>query len=442
MGSKNLKAIAVRGSGGVKVADPDKLFELTEYAASLLNRREQPSQYFPRPYFSKYYSPKTDKFYADLDKARVRWDSCQGCPIGCRYFIDVPGGGHGQVQCVDFYLMLLTSVVSRETTKATEVGNRLGINFFQYPLLNVLSTAFQKGYLTEQNTGLPFSKGVFSGEFSIAMFEAIAFKRGEIGAILAEGMPRLAYYIAKKYNDPSFEETAKRFGTRGMASHWSQHFPVNALTWALDSRDPYDDFHEYTYFYSMKSVYATKEEKKAAAKRAYGSEKAIDYFSWDYKAQTTKRLIERACIKSSLILCDWAFPIVMSQYTKDHMGDPSLESKLYSAVTGIETTEEEMYVIGERIFNLERAIMIREGRRREQDHCPYEFTLPTNETVWHGTYEDGPTTYKGVFVDPDYFNTKFLDEFYELAGWSKEGVPTRARLEGLGLKDVADSLGL
>ncbi|MCD6470715.1 hypothetical protein J7L29_07960 [Candidatus Bathyarchaeota archaeon] len=440
MGSKNLKAIAVRGTGGVKVADPDRLMELVRYASRLLYSPEH--RWWPKPYFGKYYSPKPKEVLDSLDEARVRWDACDSCPIGCRYYLDIPGSVRGQVQCVDFALIFVGYPATRESMKPTELGNKLGVNFFQlFVMLSCLQTAAEKGYLTDENTGLPFSKGVYSPEFVSAMFEAIAYKRG-FGAVLAEGMPRLAYYIAEKYNDPSFIEIGKMSGHRGFATHWSQHFPVNALLWALDSRDPFDDFHEYTYWYSMKAVYMTEEEKKVAAKKAYGSEKAIDYLSWDYKAKTAKILIERACIKSSLPLCDWAFPIITSPYTKDHSGDTSLESKFYSAVTGIETSEEEMYVIGERIFNLERAIMVREGRRREQDYLPYEFTKPKDEVIWPGSYEDGPKTLKGVYVDPDYFNTKLLDEFYEVAGWTKEGIPTRAKLEELGLKDVADSLGL
>jgi aldehyde:ferredoxin oxidoreductase len=57
----------------------------------------------------------------------------------------------------------------------------------------------------------------------------------------------------------------------------------------------------------------------------------------------------------------------VSQSREDRLGDTSVESKLLSAVTGIEISEEELNRIGERIYNLERAIMVREGRTRKED---------------------------------------------------------------------------
>jgi len=288
---------------------------------------------------------------------------------------------------------------------------------------------------------LPFSKPDDPGEFLTILFDLIAQKRG-IGNQAAEGMPRLSDYFAKTHNDKSFRQMSEMFGHHGMASHWSEHFPTNALVWASDSRDPFNDFHEYTYWYSKKCCYATREQKEAAAEKAYGSKKALDYQSYEWVPQTARRLVQRACIKSSLILCDWAFPIVMNQYTEEHQGDTSLESQIYSAVIGLDTSEEEMYEMGERIFNLERALMVREGRRREQDHLAPEFAVPTSQPIWYGNYEDGPTEEDNMYVDPDYFNNQLLDSWYQLLGWTSAGIPTRARLKELGVEGIADKLKL
>jgi aldehyde:ferredoxin oxidoreductase len=132
----------------------------------------------------------------------------------------------------------------------------------------------------------------------------------------------------------------------------------------------------------------------------------------------------------------------MNQYTEEHQGDTSLESQIYSAVTGLDTSEEEMYEMGERIFNLERALMVREGRRREQDHLAPEFAVPTSQPIWYGNYEDGPTEEDNMSVDPVYFNNQLLDSWYQLLGWTSAGIPTRARLKELGVEDIADKLKL
>ncbi|GAJ16178.1 unnamed protein product [marine sediment metagenome] len=70
------------------------------------------------------------------------------------------------------------------------------------------------------------------------------------------------------------------------------------------------------------------------------------------------------------------------------------------------------------------------------------FTVPRNKSIWYGTYEEGTTKEEGTFVDPDIFNTTFLDHWYSLMGWTNDGVPTRSKLEELGMKDVADKLGV
>ena len=105
-------------------------------------------------------------------------------------------------------------------------------------------------------------------------------------------------------------------------------------------------------------------------------------------------------------------------------------AELFSAVTGIEMDEEGIYEVGARINCLERAFCVREGLTRKDDHIQGKIM---NEPV-----QSGP--FKGERLDPDKFE-EMLDELYELKGWDKEsGIPTRAKLESLGLKDVVDEL--
>ncbi|MEM3045832.1 MAG: aldehyde ferredoxin oxidoreductase C-terminal domain-containing protein [Candidatus Bathyarchaeia archaeon] len=113
-------------------------------------------------------------------------------------------------------------------------------------------------------------------------------------------------------------------------------------------------------------------------------------------------------------------------YSEKGYGDTAVEARLLSAVTGIETTEEELNRFGERIINLERAIMIREGRTRKDDESvtPY-FQKPDRD---------------GILLDTAQFS-RLIDEFYELRGWNKStGRPTREKLEELDLREVADEL--
>lgn len=109
---------------------------------------------------------------------------------------------------------------------------------------------------------------------------------------------------------------------------------------------------------------------------------------------------------------------------------PKELAELFSAVTGVNRNETDMLKCGERIYNLERSFDVREGITRKDDHMSERFhTEPLS---------DGP--YKGERLDLKDFD-KMLDKYYELRGWDIEtGIPTRNKLEELGLKNVADEL--
>ncbi|MEM1734215.1 MAG: aldehyde ferredoxin oxidoreductase C-terminal domain-containing protein, partial [Pyrobaculum sp.] len=105
--------------------------------------------------------------------------------------------------------------------------------------------------------------------------------------------------------------------------------------------------------------------------------------------------------------------------------------KLFKAATGLDVGLEYFNEVGDRIYTLIRAFWIREygGWSREMDMPPKKwFKQPL--TV-------GPL--KGARLDYDGYN-KLLDYYYEIRGWSREGVPTRETFERLGLGDVAAQL--
>ena len=159
-----------------------------------------------------------------------------------------------------------------------------------------------------------------------------------------------------------------------------------------------------------------------------------------------------------LVLCSWAWPIPENGgiVSGDHIGDtPTLESRIYSAVTGNEIDQEELYKIGEMIFNLERAILLRNGRRgREDDRIDeHYFTVPLQSMaiqefshLYHNFWcwvpgKDGELLVKsGAVLDREKFE-KMMDEYYQYRGWEvRTGLPNRARLEELGLGDIASDL--
>lgn len=101
-------------------------------------------------------------------------------------------------------------------------------------------------------------------------------------------------------------------------------------------------------------------------------------------------------------------------------------AKLLEKVVGLSFSEEQLMEIGERIYNLERMFLIREGITRKDDNLPERyFQEPTPA---------GLEAVKGKVIDRSKFE-HMLDEYYELHGWDQEGKPLPATLARLGLQE-------
>jgi aldehyde:ferredoxin oxidoreductase len=98
---------------------------------------------------------------------------------------------------------------------------------------------------------------------------------------------------------------------------------------------------------------------------------------------------------------------------------------------GVKISEADFRMIGERIINLARAFNVREGIGRKDD------TLP--ERFFEEPISEGPA--KGLVIKKEKFTT-ILDEYYDLMGWDRNGIPTKTKLMELGLSDVTDEIEL
>jgi len=101
-------------------------------------------------------------------------------------------------------------------------------------------------------------------------------------------------------------------------------------------------------------------------------------------------------------------------------------TKLYNLVTGAEMTTQEMKMAGERINNLARVFNVREGLGRKDDGLPWKVM---NQPIT----DEGPS--KGAYVTQEELDL-LLDDYYEARGWTREGVPTVAKLKELGMDDL------
>jgi aldehyde:ferredoxin oxidoreductase len=285
------------------------------------------------------------------------------------------------------------------------------------------------------------------------LVKRIAYREG-IGDIFAEDVPR----AIEKLKLPELLKKAARiqFPLWGQPAHRqgrvyeAQPSPIwihTSLHWAIDSRDPMASHHQSS-FVSMwfplhhegKAGSSDVDFKKLLAtyKKIFGTSKGMEpgFENIDEKTALTFWLDNRAQIKDSLLLCDWCFPRILRGFhtreellaAEDYCGDIDAEAKMLSPLTGIDFTSADLDKAGDRIRNLDRALHIRNYNRSRKDDSSGE---------WVGEY---PEKTDGTKWDMPLFN-KILDSYYDKRGWDKKtGRPTRAKLEELGLKDVADGL--
>ncbi|MEM1726338.1 MAG: aldehyde ferredoxin oxidoreductase C-terminal domain-containing protein, partial [Candidatus Bathyarchaeia archaeon] len=136
------------------------------------------------------------------------------------------------------------------------------------------------------------------------------------------------------------------------------------------------------------------------------------------RAKAVKELEDLYTIIDSMIVCKFS----RGTYYKEFED----MAKVYTLITGIETTPEEMRRKGERINNLARVINVREGLGRKDDTLPYK-------VMHHPVPDEGPS--KGAYVSQKELDL-MLDDYYEVRGWTREGIPTPEKLRELNMEDL------
>ena len=436
LGSKNLKAVAVLGTGSPLVARPEELKELNKLTIHL-NKRDPLHAPFP-----------------EEQVRRTGQSSCFQCGLDCKYRNSFrTASGKNVVRKCQSMFVYLPWVFGRpgESTEtavdATGICNDLSLCTMEmYNVVQWLDTCYKSGYLTDKQTGLDISK-LGTREFFENLATMIARREG-FGDILAEGLLRAGEKLGEESRAHFSNEVS---GVGDGASYSAREYLMNGLLYALEPRQPIAMLHEISWLTGLwvmnqanpKSSPVTSEVFRAAATTFWGSDKAWDLNTHEGKAVAAARIIDRTYVKDSLLLCDSAWPLMVSWNTPDQVGDPTLESRTFSAVTGIETDEAGLHQYGERIFNLQRHVLLREGRRPKVDDVPEEFNfVDPVEAVFMNpdVIVPGPgeevISRKGQILDREVFE-EMRKEFYELRGWdSGSGLQKAETLERLGLSDL------
>ena len=461
MGAKKLKAIAIRGTGGVKVANPAQFISACKEVADLISAG---------PTFNPIGGPP----------GPGSLPCSHGCPLGCTSMrkgdpagLEVGSGTRNMMKhCVDpmytwgwdrteyptkFIKKEYTGDIFTRPTKGfgddigselQTIGEGLGISGWNYVNNYVWVSACVDNGIAELN-GHKLEPD--KPEFWHDLLYKIAYREG-IGDILADdliracerlNMPEKIKKIAL-WSEPMWGFGTHRIG-RGAESQPSPIWIYTMCHWITDSRDPLQSHHQSSFVeywfpphHGAGSPDTDFKKLKATYARVFGTGEVMEpgFGHIKEKTEAAAYLGDRANLKDSLLVCDWCFPRLLSGFMSkdeltaatDYYGDLDAETKMFVPLTGLNMSTADLEKAGERVRNLDRALHVRNyDRTREMD----------STAEWVFEY---PEKSDGSKLDKAMFN-KIVDYFYEARGWDKKtGWPTRAKLEKLGLKDVADEL--
>lgn len=438
MGSKKLKAVAVKGSGAISLADPERYWQvarecvdglLAESGIGGLHAYGTSGSILPLneiKCFAVYNfrggaHPEMEKIsgLALVEQGYLkRKVGCNSCIIGCHRFTVIEKGKYAGTYSGGPELETLGSlgcgcgVFDLEAIlKANELCNIYGLDTISVG--NVIAWAmecFERGVLTKEDTGgLDLSWG--NGEAVIELVNQIAFRRG-FGNLLAEGVRRAAEQVGKDSWKWAIEVKGleqSRVDTRAAMAY--------ALAFAVNPRGA-DHLHTETF-----AEFGLSPEARKVIADITGDEKYANPYLVEKRAEIVRWHEDCYAVTDCLGFCAFTTTALFG-VTPDRM------ARLFSAATGIEITEEEIMKAGRRIINLEKAFNVREGATRADDRAP-----------WRILNERSPDLPAEAAVLTEEKLNQMLDEYYTLHNWDlKTSWPKKETLLELGLEDVAQEL--
>jgi len=429
MGSKNLKAVAIRGKGKISVADKEKLKSARgEFTKAM---KESLVLY---PAFSKLGTPMVvdhtcamgifasknysatgefapvEQIGVDVQVTRnVGSESCYGCPVGCTQLKLAKTGPYAGIlaEGPEFETMYSfgggTGVDNIDGIIAADrLADELGLDTISAGVAIAFAMElYEKGILSAEDTG-GLSLEFGNHEAMVTLIRMMAFREG-IGDILADGVKAAAEKIGKGANKYAMHVKGLElpgYDVRGAKAHGLNY--ATAYPGADHNRG-----------YAFQEIFGVPFPYE------------VDRLAVEGKGKLTKWNQDVRCATCDAptmcaFLLDIAVPHMATQNT----------AALMEAVTGLKYTPEEIQKVGERINNLARAFNVREGFTRADD------TLP--ERLMSEPLKAGGS--KGQMISKEDLKL-MLDEYYSERRWDrKTGAPTREKLLELGLEYVADQL--
>lgn len=444
MGSKRLKAIAVRGTKGIAIARPQEFLaachrlrqsitqvhwyqDVHTWGLTKIHDREMRSIY--EVMGATWEGAETICEADFLAKYLHRRVGCFACPVACFDSYNIPQAGSGCVKCSPYGDLTwdLKNPDLMVFWEAFVMCQRYGLD--SRSLANALAwlmELYERGIITAADTdGIPMKWG--SPQAIISIARKISCREG-IGDLLADGLPAAAEKIGKGAGDHLFMAKGSPsdvhmlpIKTRALAA------AVSSIGEDAQVQPPLD------FAATRKYIRAQDEASfqeailryKDRAEREVGIRQAPDPRVTDGKAAMVRHDEERTAICDMSGVCTWMTPFLGLPVDTEAMAN------LMSLGLGTTVTVDHLTQAALRMQHVERAFGARLGLTRHHDRV---------SKAYYRRLRPGDRDRPEIGLTETELE-RMKDDYYQLLGWDvPTGLPTRSTLEKFGLSDVADRL--
>ncbi|WP_460041829.1 tungsten-containing formaldehyde ferredoxin oxidoreductase [Thermococcus atlanticus] len=422
MGSKKLKALVIKGTKEIPVADRKKLQEFSKEAYEAIQNSPAypfwkrqgtmaavewtnensalPTRNFQDGSFE--FARSIDGY--TMEGMKVKQRGCPYCNMPCGNVVLDAEGQESELDYENVALLGSNLGIGKlnEVSVLNRIADEMGMDTISLGVsIAHVMEAVEKGVLKE---------GPTFGDFKKAKQLAldIAYRRGELGNLAAEGVKAMA----EKLGTHDFAMHAKGLEISGYNSYI---YPAMALAFATSSIGAH---HKEAWVIAWEIGTAPIEGEQA---------KKVEY-KITYDPEKAAKVIELQRLRGGLfeMLTACRLPWVEVGLSLDYY------PKLLEAITGVKYTWDDLYKAADRVYALIRAYWVREFGEKWGRHMDY----PPRRWFIEGL-KSGP--YKGQHLDEKKYD-ELLSEYYRLRGWDERGVPKKETLKELGLEDVIPEL--
>jgi aldehyde:ferredoxin oxidoreductase len=461
MGSKNLKAIAVRGTGEISLHDPRGLLEASYNAVKYFLQEEPAIKLWQEEGCTTSLStsanwPMTGHSLAENRKAadvpHLKNAGCLNCFASCYHWLQIKEGKYAGLRQLGGHMTFLTNCLRNFGIQNFDAWiyyerlmQELGMDPASFSMAFIFAVdLFEKGLLTTNDTdGLILKLG--DEELVWELARKTAHRDGKLGNMMADGVAEIAKQLGEEAaaiipqtvkGKPSLQKDAKLQAliwslgalTSPRGGDWLRLHNVWELAFLPENRDTYPKYIGKTNLEMYQRCLELLDMPEELKKKIFGDPPKVDA---DWVRGTKGKALFSVWSENFVSLFNTLVTCMFGGATQFMMVGfgPTTYAQILSKITGWDVSYDELMNVGERVFNLQRLYNYRlNGWDAKDDRFAGELA-----------YEPGTVgIYRGKQVPWE----STLKEYYSIRGWSEEGIPTKAKIGELKLDSTVGGIEL